>query len=116
MLSYSQSTGKLTGLAQDYQGYSGFGAGRNNPDMECVPTIGPLPQGIYKIGVPVEGSHLGPIAIPLAPCFSCARSGFFIHGDSATHPGQASHGCIILPRPAREAIADGGFTEIEVVK
>lgn len=42
------------------------------------------------------------------------REGFLIHGDSIVHMGQASHGCIILPRSIREQIAASGDDEIEV--
>lgn len=44
----------------------------------------------------------------------CGRSGFLIHGDSIAHTGQASHGCIILPRSVREQIAASGDDELEV--
>lgn len=33
------------------------------------------------------------------------RSGFFIHGDNRYGNRTASHGCIILPRKARDEIA-----------
>jgi hypothetical protein len=39
----------------------------------------------------------------------CDRSGFLIHGDSFSHPGDASDGCIILSRPEREAIVRTGI-------
>ena len=43
------------------------------------------------------------------------RSGFLIHGDSLMHPGCASRGCIVLARPSREAIAQSGDQDLEVV-
>jgi Protein of unknown function (DUF2778) len=39
----------------------------------------------------------------------CGRSGFLIHGDSVSHPGDASDGCIILSRAEREAIVKSGI-------
>ena len=42
------------------------------------------------------------------------RDGFLIHGDSIVHTGQASQGCIILPRSIREQIAASEDDELEV--
>jgi hypothetical protein len=44
------------------------------------------------------------------------RTGFLIHGDSRRNPGNASEGCIILNRSAREAIANSGDATLEVVR
>lgn len=44
------------------------------------------------------------------------RSHFLIHGDSVSHPGGASEGCIILNRTARQTIASSGDNELEVIK
>jgi len=79
--------------------------GKNNPDMESLHNVGPLPRGLYTLGTPIEGSHLGPFAIPLIPDPAnemYGRSGFFCHGDSIESPGNASNGCIIMPRAVRE--------------
>jgi hypothetical protein len=43
------------------------------------------------------------------------RAGFLMHGDSGAHPGEASEGCIIMPRNVREAVWTGGDHELEVV-
>jgi hypothetical protein len=43
------------------------------------------------------------------------RDGFLIHGDSVEHPGTASHGCIIMSRAIREAIAQSDDHELNVV-
>ncbi len=89
--------------------YSGHGEGVNNPAMESVPNVGPIPAGVYSIGPakdPVD--QLGPIALPLTPIGGqemFGRSAFFIHGDNAAMDHTASDGCIILPRSAREYIA-----------
>ena len=53
---YSQSTGQIThvdsnGNSTDVgTGYSGHGEGVNNPEMQNVPSTGPIPQGTYAIG------------------------------------------------------------------
>jgi hypothetical protein len=44
------------------------------------------------------------------------RTRFLIHGDSIRHPGNASEGCIVLDRAARQAIATSGDNDIEVVQ
>lgn len=114
MWRFVQKTGELfhDGELEGY-GYSGFGSGRNNPEMEREPNIGPLPVGYYTIGAPRDlngGSH-GPFVLPLEPDMhtqTFGRSGFLIHGDSIGHPGMASHGCIILARVIRERIAASG--------
>jgi hypothetical protein len=33
-------------------GYSGAGDGKNKPEMQDVPNVGPIPQGNYTIGEP----------------------------------------------------------------
>lgn len=101
MLSYSQSKGTMIsgdGSIVFVDGYAGRGDGKNNPAMQNVKGIGPLPQGVYRMTDVVEGSHLGAYAIRLVPLpanIMFGRGDFFIHGDSASHPGEASDGCII---------------------
>ena len=87
-------------------GYSGRFPWRNNPDGEHLVSEGPIPAGRYQMGAPYHSARVGPLAIPLLPVDHDAhgRSAFRIHGDS--RDGDASRGCIILPRPARECIAD----------
>ena len=49
-------------------GYSGHGAGLNNPRWTHVVAVGPLPVGTYTVGDPRDPvDHLGPIAMPLEP-------------------------------------------------
>lgn len=117
---YSQSTGQLKHDGNPVSvGYSGFVDGKNNPEKEDVPGIGPLPKGGYHIGKAHTSDTHGPIVMSLTP-LSCTntfgRSGFLIHGDSILKPGFASHGCIILPRNIRDAIACSGDTTLEVVE
>ena len=88
-------------------GWSGHDLGRNNPAMEEDHDIGPIPRGKWAIGGAEDGTHLGPIAMPLTALGDTntfGRSGFFIHGASSIHPSESSHGCVILPHDIREQI------------
>jgi hypothetical protein len=118
MYIYSQSTGILkreTGGESTVvgTGYAGGDCGDNpggvnNPAMQQIHNVGPLPQGLYCIGVPIDHTHLGPCAMPLTPNPSnvmFGRSGFFIHADTIAQNRSASEGCIVMPGPARTQIA-----------
>ncbi len=99
-------------------GYSGKGAGKNNPLLQEIHNVGPIPEGTYTIGVPHDSHTHGPFAIPLIPDGAnemFGRAGFLIHGDSIEHPGAASEGCIIMPRSVRERIMSSGETTLEVI-
>jgi lipoprotein-anchoring transpeptidase ErfK/SrfK len=114
---YRQLDGEITldGNFEAY-GYSGSGVGKNNPDLENVPNVGPIPRGRYLIQQPpYDDPHKGQIVFRLTPVGHDAhgRSGFLIHGDNITHT--ASHGCIIAGRLVRQAIRDDNETELEVV-
>jgi hypothetical protein len=119
MWTYTQATGWLSkGGKNLYRGYSGRDQGKNNPQMEDVRDTGPIPTGTYKIGFPMTTTTHGPYVLALTPDpknIMFNRAGFLIHGDSIKEPGTASHGCIILPRSARELIYQSGDHEIEVV-
>ena len=97
-------------------GYSGRGAGRNNPAMEGVRATGPIPAGKWRIGKPRRSARTGPHVMDLFPIGHDAkgRSAFQIHGDNAR--GDASSGCIILPLSFRQRISNSGLDVIEVVK
>lgn len=122
MWTYVQSDGRMfdrrgTLLAV---GYSGKGAGKNNVDLQFQHNVGPIPEGIYAIEPPVDTTAHGPFVLWLDPdpgndMGIPPRSGFGIHGDSYTHPGDASDGCIILPRFARERIWESGDTKLQVI-
>lgn len=107
-MKYEQPTGKLwDGDKLVAIGWAGHLEGKNNPNMQGAKGVGPLPVGWYTIDDPLEGTHLGPVAFPLTPDQSnemFGRSGFFIHGASATHPEMSSDGCIIVERVARDYI------------
>ena len=116
---YDQESGIIT-LNDKFvsAGYAGAGDGKNNPAMQDVHNVGPLPRGDYTIGEPCDTKTHGPYVLHLTPAAEnemCGRSGFLIHGDSVVHPGTASEGCIILPRPVRERIWSSGDTALTVV-
>ena len=116
---FEQATGYWINPAGDHvaTAYAGRDAGKNNPDMQNVKGIGPLPRGIYTAGEPHQDPVVGAYALRLTPDASnnmFGRNSFFLHGDSVEHPGLASHGCIVLPRPLREAFWASGDHTIEV--
>ena len=119
-MTYSQSTGQLCDAEGNLlaTGYSGHGDGVNNPAMQNVHNVGPIPQGVYTVGEPHEpADHLGPLAMPLTPDPAnemFGRSEFFIHGDNAKMSHSASDGCIILDHAARAAIFAGSDRQLTV--
>jgi hypothetical protein len=130
---YEQSTGRLFDpdgkLVAD--GYSGGGidsanvediAGKNNPAMQEIHFVGPIPQGIWTVGAPVNSVTHGRYAMPLTPDVGTqtfGRDHFLMHGDSIPNPGFASDGCIIQPYTARvaawEQMEESGDHRLEVV-
>lgn len=115
---YEQANGTLSQNGTIVaSGYSGHGDGKNNPALQNVPDVGPIPVGSYSIGEPCDTQTHGPYVLRLTPDAKndmCGRAGFLIHGDSKEHPGTASHGCIILPRAVREQIWASGDRILEV--
>lgn len=117
---FEQATGLFiidTPLPLRCVGYAGRGSGRNNPDLQSVRSVGPLPVGTYEVGAPFSHPRLGVLSFPLKPFPGQAmfgRSGFYIHGDNAA--GDASRGCIILPRWMRQQIATQSVKELRVVR
>jgi hypothetical protein len=111
--------------------YSGAGEGKNNPDLEQVIDVGPVPVGRYTLldpeyTKPGETSPHGPYVIPLKPDADNAmhgRGGFLAHGDNMHASGTGSEGCIVplrgkvdgdvvlTGRPLREALWEHGKTE-----
>ena len=113
--SWDQSEGVLYLHGQwTARGYSGRGEGRNNPAMEAARAVGPIPAGRWRIGPPRTSVRTGPHVMDLTPVDHDAhgRSAFQIHGDNAE--GDASSGCIVLPRFYRELISKSGATQLEV--
>jgi hypothetical protein len=126
MLTYSQTSGELRSAIGELlgTGYSGHGAGVNNPAMQSVHNTGPLPQGTYMINPPVNTAKHGPFVMWLTPDpanHMFGRSGFGIHADEIANPGKhlASTGCIVMSKQARVAIwtaaqADGHQLRVTV--
>ena len=120
MWTYAQKTGALLRNGHTAAtGYSGFDNGKNNPAMQAVPNVGPVPQGSWTIvGPPFNSPDHGPYVLRLEPSVGTnlfGRSGFLMHGDSIEARGCASRGCIILPRAVRELVWQSGDTVLEVV-
>lgn len=95
-------------------GYSGMGKSRNRPGDTHLVGRGPIPVGKYYLEL-VRRSGLAPPVFHLVASRGnqmFGRSGFLIHGDNPTH--DASRGCIILWRSAREAIAEFAPKVLEV--
>lgn len=116
---YQQSTGKLIGTLHSWNGYAGHGPGKNNPDMQDMHCVGPLPRGFYTIGEPHDTETHGPCVLALTPDPGqelFGRSGFLVHGDSMGHPGEASQGCIVVPMVARIGLWHSGDRRLEVTR
>lgn len=112
---YQQSTGQTwcNGIRAAV-GYSGKGQGKNNPEMEVTPSVGPIPRGTYRMGAPRWSNQTGPHVIDLEPIGHNAhgRTALQVHGDSIKTPGTASRGCIILPRSIRDKMVMGDTIEV----
>ena len=122
---FCSSTGGLRDPLDNFveTGYAGGDKGlrpeaRNNPAYQYTPNVGPLPVGTYMMGEAVQGSHLGPDAIPLTPDPENdmrGRGDFFIHGDHIGAPGCASNGCIIMSRATRRLLIASEDRQIQVI-
>lgn len=115
---YKQATGAISLNGKNIAfGYSGKSGGKNNPSLEGVPNMGPIPRGRYRIGPGFNHQSKGPTTMALTPIGHSAlgRSGFLIHGDSRKHPGNASEGCIVVPPEIRTLINQSSDRIIEVV-
>lgn len=118
MIYYTQDDGEITiGPKIIGNGYSGNTIGLNNPDMESVPNIGPIPVGQWQITAWHDlYENKGPCVAQLSPVGHDAhgRSGFLIHGDNAAMNHTASDGCIIACRAIRQQLRDSGQTSLAV--
>ena len=118
---FSQRTGIIKHNDEEItQGYAGNGLGKNNPDMQNVHNVGPLPRGLYRIQKPIQQDiKVGHYAIPLAPSMDnqmFGRSAFMWHGDSMAHPGEASEGCIVSSLSARIDAWESGDHDLTVTE
>lgn len=122
MWDYEQATGNLYAFGKDTPvetGYAGHGEGLNNPDMQNVHDLGPLPRGLYTIGPPHDSPHTGPYTLDLLPDADnkmFGRFAFRIHGDKIGGPPHtASDGCPIFSRTTRELITNSKDNRLRVV-
>jgi hypothetical protein len=118
---YSQNSGKwfIDGVFFALC-YSGIGEGLNNPAMQEVHNVGPVPRGLYKIGEAYDHPKLGPVTMNLDPVNGTntfGRSDFRIHADLKGWPSLhiASHGCVIMIKPERLIISTSQDKDLEVV-
>ena len=119
MFNYSQPTGRLS---EDGTlvgtGYSGFGDDKNVDADQSIPNLGPIPVGEYEMSEPYTDPEKGVLCFRLTPKPGnqmYGRSGFLLHGDSISHPGAASHGCIVMGHAIRQVVADSGDRDLTVV-
>jgi RHS repeat-associated protein len=126
---YTHVDGDLPNVKDLGSGYSGKGAGLNNPSMESVPgakgkpDAGPIPEGKYTIGkqqdnVTGSGTKLAASErlTPSAGNDMHGRGGFLIHGDNSSHNNSASEGCIVTDRSVRDAIGNSGDKTLTVTQ
>jgi hypothetical protein len=119
---YNSRTGELThDGVYVASGYAGHGSGVNNPSMQGVNSVGPIPTGTYRIERQqdnVTGSGLRLRAsMRLTPVPSNSmhgRAGFLIHGDNGRRNRSASEGCMIFDRDVRDQIGRSGDSELVV--
>lgn len=118
MWTYSQSSGELHHDGELIAtGYSGHGKGVNNPEMQAVPDVGPLPQGMYTISEASTHPRLGALSMHLMPDPNdemYGRSGIYIHGDNSRLNHSASLGCIVLPHDVRQMLSESPDKRLEV--
>lgn len=103
-------------------GYAGRYTGKNNPDMQDVKDVGPLPCGFYVMQDARNSTATGPVTIDLEPDprnQMFGRAYFRWHGERlAPPPGLASDGCIVSdhdPRVRAAALIAAGDRSLEVV-
>jgi hypothetical protein len=122
---FESSTGKifrpdgtLSGV-----GYAGGNCGRNpeginNPKMQEVKSVGPLPSGFYTFGSLIEKHpRLGLYVFSLMPDAEnnmFGRGDFYCHGDTKI-PRQASEGCIVVDYNVRRDMHESQCQQIKVV-
>lgn len=117
---YEQRTGRLLLDGNLIAiGYSGHNEGKNNPALQEIHELGPLPRGWYDIGDLFYSRDHGPDCLRLTPrpeTEMFGRAGMLIHGDKIGDPGAASLGCIIMARLVRQRIAQSGVKLLQVVE
>ena len=103
-LSRSTGTFRLTDTGQSWTVYSGRGIGLNNPGLERLPNVGPIPRGLWTIKWIGTGEQTGPVTWVLQPDAATetfGRDDFDCHGDNVERDHTASEGCIVAPHDCR---------------
>lgn len=108
-------------------GYSGRGDGLNNPNMQDVPHVGPIPRGTYFIS-PMEpviitqdgtrllnAMRLTPDAATQAYLKKIGRGGFIMHGGDFEEM-DSSTGCPIIRPNERSNVARSRVNFLRVVQ
>jgi RHS repeat-associated protein len=116
---YNQASGQLYEINPGAQpvavgrnGYAGGNQGQNpegvnNPALQHLQNVGPLPEGHYTIGQAYYHPKLGAVTMNLDPLPSThmyGRNLMRIHGDNSSQNQSASQGCIVQNRPTRNRI------------
>lgn len=122
MFTFHQSTGEVTRDGEHFDwAYSGHSAGVNNPALQFMSKVGPIPVGHYTIGPAFVHPVAGAVCMRLTPnpgTDDHGRDGFMWHGDNIAMNHTASEGCIISNRNARSAVAAAvvaGENQLEVL-
>ncbi len=119
---YMQCSGKVYDPEGNLMGagYSGKGLGLNNPKMEHVPNIGPIPAGFYRVGNVIHNAgNMGKYVLPLTPegstvntLSALVRGGFYWHGENPATPLNSSKGCIVSLLVLRQQISTGALVRV----
>lgn len=98
------------------KGYSGKKGYKNNIIFDHVKNTGPIPPGMYTVGLPYQSKTKGPITMKLNPFGHNAfnRTDFRIHGNNRKN--DASEGCIILAPDLRKRIGGSNDRILLVVR
>jgi len=118
---YSQSSGIMLHDGIYFAtGYSGIHEGLNNPNMQHVHSVGPIPRGLWVMGPDYHHPKLGACTMNLLPKPGTevfGRTDFRIHADLRLFAGKhiASHGCIIHVKTERMRIAASHDRDLEVI-
>jgi hypothetical protein len=122
MWTYEQDSGFLItpeGVKLFPPGYAGKGEGKNNPQMQDVVSVGPLPCGFYTATELIQDDpQTGQYTIVLTPDAEnemFGRSGFRCHGENPAHPGDSSDGCIVQIRPNRMEFWESPDHRLQVI-
>jgi hypothetical protein len=121
---YMQCSGNLYdpeggGIAAGSSGKDiGILKGRNNPAMQSVPYVGPIPVGLWRIGAwrpdkPIMGPHVRELLPDPVTARAVAGMGrdpktFYLHGGGIN----ASQGCILMPPNVRLALPEGAWIRV----